>query len=195
MLDELANLMQGVAWSMKQNLSFLLGWLGVLWGIHVVNTALGLRLNVLGIYPRTWHGIFGIIFAPFLHGGFGHLFINSLMLFCLASLLLLSGIEAFYTISIMIIVLCGLLTWLFARRAFHVGASGLVMGYWGYLLITGYTQGDILALLVSGVCFYFFAEMAGNLVPSGPQVSWESHLFGFLAGVGTSFLYASMQVA
>ena len=121
-----------------ENLMFLSPLLIGLWLMQLVNWALDYRLNILGIYPRSWHGLVGIVFSPFLHGGFNHVFFNSVILFVLANFVLLGGRTEFYQVSITIFLLGGFAVWLFGRKAIHIGASGVVMGYLGYLLANSY---------------------------------------------------------
>ena len=87
-----------------QQLPFTLAIIAGLWGLHFINWALGYRLNYLGLYPRTLHGFIGIFFSPFLHGHFNHLFFNSIPLFVLMNLMMITGIPHFYLVSAIIIV-------------------------------------------------------------------------------------------
>ncbi|NKB46918.1 MAG: rhomboid family intramembrane serine protease [Legionellales bacterium] len=173
------------------NMRILLEWLIILWGIHIVNAIVRYRLLILGIYPRKLWGLPGIVFAPFLHGNFGHLFFNSIPLFVLAHFMLISTGSLFYPISGLIIVLGGFGVWLIGRSALHVGASGLIMGYFGFLLTMAYQQQSGLALLLVGVCLYYFGGLVSALVPSSTRESWEGHLLGFLAGVTAALLFLS----
>lgn len=170
----------------KINTPYLLLLIGIIWFLHVVNWLCGYRLNLFGIYPRNLFGFFGIFFSPFLHGDFNHLFFNSLPLFVLASFVLLNGWPTFLCASFIIIFLGGFLVWLFGRRAIHIGASGLVMGYWSYLLINAYQQGGLLAIVLAGVCLYYFGGLVLNLFPKA-RTSWEAHVFGFIAGIVAAF--------
>lgn len=172
----------------QQNMHFLLSFIGLLWGIQIVNAGLGYRLNVLGIYPRHPLGLIGIPFSPFLHGNFTHLFFNSIPLFILANFVLLSGIPQFVCVSLIIIVISGVGTWVFARKGLHVGASGLIMGYFGYLLANAYYQPSIISVILGIVCLYYFGSMLFGLVPTRERVSWEGHLFGFLGGFAAIYL-------
>lgn len=156
--------------------------IAILWGIHVVNFLLGYGLNILGIYPRNIFGLVGIIFAPLLHGSFGHLFANTVPFFILANLLLLYGISNFYAVSLIIIVISGLATWLMGRKAVHIGASSLIMGYWAYLLVHAYQAPGILSIILGFICVYYLGGMIGNVFPTQMRTSWEGHLFGLLAG-------------
>src|SRR5260221_386805 len=122
----------------KANIPFTLTMILGLWVIHFINIILGYRLNILGIYPRHVLGLIGIPCFSFLHGSFNHLFFNSIPLFVLINLVLVEGIQKFFCVSETIILLGGMAVWLFGRRALHIGASCLIMGYWGYLLSHAY---------------------------------------------------------
>lgn len=186
-LQNIAAQFELTATLLKNNMAFILTLIGALYGIHIVNFFLGYRLNIFGIYPRRIWGLLGIVSSPFLHGHFNHLFFNSIPLFILISMVLLYGYETFYCVSIIIILVGGLGTWLFGRRGLHVGASGLIMGYWSYLLFYAYEQSSMLSLALAGVCLYYFSGFIFNLFPLEIKSSWEAHLFGFLGGIGAAF--------
>lgn len=177
----------------QQNLPIILKMLLALWVFNIINwVLLKGRLNVLGIYPRTLHGLFGIFFSPFLHGNFNHLFFNTIPLFLLLDFMLIGGLQQFYAVSLIIIVLSGLAVWLFGRRAIHIGASGLIMGYWGFLLTNAYQHPTANTIVLALVTLYYLGGLVLNLFPSDVKVSFEGHLFGVLAGVASAFLYPSM---
>lgn len=188
MLKELSHALDIIVASLAQNFHFVGGILLLLWGIHLINFALGYRLNVLGIFPRRAHGLIGIVFAPFLHGNVGHLLFNSIPLFFLANFILLQGREAFYCISLVVIVLSGLAIWLFGRRALHIGASAVIMGYFSNALINAYYQGTLVAIIIGALCLYYFAGLFLSLIPTEEKTSWEGHLFGFGAGIAAIYL-------
>lgn len=157
--------------------------LGVLWVIQVFNAASNHALCALGIIPRHPLGLVGICFAPFLHAGFGHLFFNSVPFFLLLTGMLTYGLEQTICATLMITLVGGMGVWIFARKAVHVGASGLVMGYMGFILYNGYYSPSLSSWIVAVVSFYYLGSMLFSLVPSSDGSSWEGHLFGFLAGV------------
>jgi membrane associated rhomboid family serine protease len=119
---------------LQQNLYFTLLLIGLLFAIHIVNWIVGYRLNYFGIFPRKVRGLPGIATSPFLHADFNHLFFNAIPLFVMVSFILLEGMTIFITVTAVIIVIGGSMTWLFGRRGVHIGASGVIMGYWAYLL-------------------------------------------------------------
>lgn len=164
-------------------LLFILG----IWIVHFCNVLLSYRLNLLGIYPRTWHGLPGIVFSPFLHGNYNHLFFNTIPLLLLADFVSLNGWPEFYRVTLSIMILSGAAIWLIGRRALHIGASSLIMGYWGYLLMNVVHQGTVTAVLLALVSIYYFSGLALNLVSFKKGVSWEGHIFGFFAGLATAY--------
>ncbi len=169
---------------------YLMPWLycfAGLWGFNIINWVCGSPLNIFGIYPRHIFGLLGIIFSPVLHKNFNHLFFNSIPLFALGLVILAKGLSLFLEITSLIIILGGFGVWLFARRALHIGASGLVSGYFGYILATAYFNPSGTALLLALVVLYYFGSIFLGIFPQEAKISWESHLFGFLAGIASAF--------
>ncbi len=187
-MENLVNALMQVIHSVQGNLLFLGKMLLLLWGLLLLNAALGYRLNVFGIYPRHPIGLLGIVFSPFLHGSVQHLFFNSIPLFVLAALILVKGQYYFLEVTAMIMILSGALTWLFGRRAFHVGASSVIMGYWGFLLFEAIISRSTLAIVLAALCLYYFASLFTSIFPQEERVSWEGHLFGLLSGIAVAYL-------
>ena len=173
---------------MQKNLPFTVGIIGLLYVVFIVNRLLGNRLLVFGLYPRSLFGLPGIFTGPLLHGNFNHLFFNSIPLFILINFVLLAGYPTFYCVSLLILMLSGIAVWLVGRRSIHIGASGLIMGYWSYLLVNAYRQGTFIPIILGGLCLYYFGGLLLEIVPTKQQTSWEYHLFGFLAGVSAAYL-------
>lgn len=178
--------------ALQNNLSFILMLIGLLYVIHFINWALNYHLNILGVYPRKLLGIPGILFYPLLHSHFNHLFFNSIPFFILASFVLLKGFPIFFCVSLTIILLSGLGIWIIGRRGFHVGASGLIMGYWSYLLLDAYQQKTIVSIAPAIVCVYYFGGFLLHLFPTEIKSSWEAHLFGFLGGLAAAYTCPSL---
>ncbi len=192
-MDNIFNAIDTLANSIKQNAHLTLGIIATLWAVHIVNVLFKHRLNIFGIYPRTWHGLIGIICAPFLHGNVQHLIFNSIPLFLLMNMVLVNGVPIFYAVTLIIVLLSGFAVWLFGRKALHIGASGVVMGYWGYVLINAIEQRTAVTILVAVVGVYYFGGMLLNLLPGDAKSSWESHIFGFLAG-GAAYFILSLHI-
>lgn len=187
-MDNLANSLSYIVAQTKHNLSMVLGILAILWLFNIFNWFTGSHLNNLGIRPRRMSGLIGIIFSPILHGNFNHLFFNSIPLFVLMNFMLFEGVEKFYCASAMIILLSGFGTWLFGRRAIHIGASGVLMGYWGYLIVHAFHKPTMYSIILALITLYYFAGLYINLFPGKKSVSWEGHVIGFFAGLATIYL-------
>lgn len=162
--------------------------LALLWAIQFINVLVGYRLNIFGIWPRKIWGLVGVPFHPFLHGSFEHLFFNSIPLLVLMDFLLLSGMQNFICVSLVVIVLGGIAIWLVGRPGIHLGASSLVMGYWGYLLVNAYQHPSTSTIVLAAVCVYYFGGLLLQLFPTQERVSWEGHICGFVAGLAAVFL-------
>ena len=166
-----------------QQIPLLLGCMALLWSIECVNALLGHRLNRWGILPRTFAGLVGIPLSPFLHGSFAHLILNTVPLVTLGSFVAFYGTRIFLTVSLWIILLSGAALWLFGRSAYHVGASSVLFGYFGYLVARGWYERSITALLVAFLTLVLYGGIVWGVLPTRSYISWEGHLFGLLAGV------------
>ena len=117
--------------------------------IEIVNLLLGRQLNTFGLIPRNTDALIGIITAPFLHGSLLHYTSNIFPLCIFSFLMLQHGLVRFIFVSCFCVLVSGLLVWCFGRSAIHVGASGLIYGYLGYLLLAGWLSGKLKLLLIS----------------------------------------------
>lgn len=164
------------------------GWIlavaiAVMWVAEIVDTFLGGRLDALGIRPREIGGLVGIALAPFLHVGFHHLIANTVPFLVLGWFVLLRETWHFVVVSLAVIVLGGLGVWAFGQTgSVHLGASGLVFGYLGYLMLGGWFERRIGTIVGSIVVAIIYGSLVFGMLPGTPGVSWESHLFGFLGG-------------
>jgi membrane associated rhomboid family serine protease len=154
-----------------------------MWGIEVVNLMTGHHLNQYGIYPRTLRGLMGIPFSPFLHASIAHLAMNTVPLAVLGGLVLANGRAAFLRVTVMIVLGSGIGIWVVGRPAFHVGASTLAFGYFGYLLASGFFKRGLKSFFLALVALVAYGGMFYGLLPTVTTVSWEGHLCGFAAGI------------
>ncbi len=166
--------------------SVILTWLVSLINILLLGNGLG---RLLGIRPRQFQGLLGIVFSPFLHRDLGHLIANTVPFLVLGWLVLLQdGIGSnsdFYAITMTILLVGGLGNWIFGRDAVHLGASGLVFGYIGFLLAGAYIGPTVLTLGFALLVFWMYGNQLWGMLPSSREnaVSWEGHLFGFVGGI------------
>lgn len=164
----------------------------VLWIVHLI-TAVFTDLRQYGIIPRETVGIAGIFTAPFLHGDIYHLIANTTSLFIFGCILALIEPALFFSILVNIMIIGGFATWLFAREANHIGASGVIFGVFGYIVAVGFFRKKLLFILVSIIVIFIYGGMIFQVLPGDPGVSWESHLFGFLAGVFTAHRFSHQK--
>lgn len=169
--------------SIQQEFRGVATFVGSLWVIFLIGSLLPVSLTAWGIVPRTWWGLFGIPLAPFLHLGLGHLVSNTIPLLVLLSLLAGSRTNTWGTVA-EIILLSGGLLWLVGRSAVHVGASGLIYGLIAFLIVSGFREKRIVPLLVAILVGFLYGGtlLSGILPTAGPQVSWDGHLSGAVAG-------------
>lgn len=162
----------------------------LLWTLELVDTLLlAGKLDNFGIRPRTVDGLWGVVAAPFLHAGFGHLLANTLTLWPLGFLAMGRHIADFYRVFLTSMFVGGLGTWLLGRGgSVHVGASGVIFGFLGYLLARGYYERKPGAILISLFTLVAYGGLAWQTLPFfvPAQVSWEGHLFGLVGGVLTA---------
>lgn len=163
---------------------------GVMWAAEILDTAVGGRLDSYGIEPREADGLPGVVTAPFLHAGFGHLIANTTALLVLGFLLAITT-KQFWQTSALLTVLGGFAVWLVGPAGTeHIGASGLVYGIAAYLVARGLLERRIVGVLVAVVVVVLYGGMVLGVLPGQPSVSWQSHLFGALAGVGLAWVAA-----
>lgn len=144
-------------------------------------------LNSFGIIPRTVAGLPGIICAPFLHHDLVHITENSIGLLVLGFFMILLEEKRVYFTLVPVIILGGAGTWLIGRAdSVHLGASGVIFGMLGYLVTAGLFRRDLRSVIISVVVLVLYGGMVFGVLPTIPQVSWESHLCGFIAGIITA---------
>ncbi|XOV79402.1 MAG: rhomboid family intramembrane serine protease [Aestuariibacter sp.] len=177
----------------KQQNLFVLRLFLLMTIIEVVNLLSGRLLNQFALVPRNWDGLWGILIAPFLHGNLWHFSSNILPLCLFSWLAMYYGKRCFWQASLWILITTGILVWLFARDAMHLGASGIVYGYFGFLLLAGFLSGRFRMMLLSLVVGFFYGGLILGVLPVKAYISWESHLFGFIAGLMAAYLFVQKQ--
>ncbi|HEY9810319.1 MAG TPA: rhomboid family intramembrane serine protease [Halomicronema sp.] len=166
--------------------AFILGALvASFWLIEIIDVFLYRgSLNSYGIIPRSPVGLRGIFFAPFLHGNFLHLATNTGPFLILGWLVMVQKTSHFFLVSAITMLVSGLGVWLFgAPYSVHIGASGVIFGYLGFLLFRGYFQRNFSSILLSLLVAFFWGSLIWGVLPSMPRISWEGHLFGFIGGI------------
>ena len=168
---------------MTSSLYLLIGFIGVILVVEVLNNLVDHSLNAYGIVPRTSGGLVGIVLGPLLHGSFIHVHSNAVGLLALGTLAVIRSGSRFPWVALVILIFSGVGVWVIGRSATHVGASGLVFGLFGYLLIKGFLDRSILSVLVAAVVAGVFGwVILSGILPTNDYVSWEGHLCGLAAG-------------
>ncbi|GHD59626.1 rhomboid family intramembrane serine protease [Streptomyces goshikiensis] len=175
----------------------MLGWVALLWLIEVLDLATGHALDAYGIVARDPDSLGGILAAPFLHFGFGHVAANSLPLLVLGFVAALSGIRRFLAVCAVITVADGFAVWLTSpSHSITAGASGLVFGLFGYLVVRGFVERRALGVVVGIVIAALWGTTAlTGILPTDSTVSWQGHLFGLLAGVAAALAFPRRRPA
>ena len=169
---------------LKTQGTILGGFVAVMWIVEIVDIALGGALNAYGIRPHQLIGLRGILFAPFLHGGFGHLIANTIPFFTLGWFVMLQETSDFFIVTAITMLVSGLGTWLIgSTNSVHIGASGIIFGYLGFLLARGYFERNIPSILLSLIVGFLYGGAIWGVLPLQYGVSWEGHLFGFIGGI------------
>lgn len=155
-----------------------------MWVVEILSVGID-SIDSNGIRPRMLDGLDGILWAPFLHSGFPHLISNTIPFAILSGLVLIRGTRRWISASLIIVVLGGLLVWLFAigSNENHIGASGWVFGLFGFLVASAFFERRPLSIGIGLITLFLYGgTILFGFVPR-PGLSWEGHLFGFIAGV------------
>ncbi len=159
----------------------------VLWLVELLDVLVfDDSLERQGIQPRELDGLDGVLWAPFLHDDFAHLAANTLPLMVLAALVMARSVPRWFRVSLVVVLVGGFATWLMARSGNHVGASGVVFGYLGYLLAAGFFERSLRSVALGVLVAVMYGGLLWGVLPTTPGVSFEGHLFGLLAGVAAA---------
>jgi membrane associated rhomboid family serine protease len=175
----------GIKGELKLQASISLGYLALLWALEIADQVVfGGALDAWGVKPRSLVGLRGILFAPFLHGGFAHLLANSGPLLVLGWFVMLRETRDWFVVGAISSIVGGIGIWLIgASNSIHIGASIVVFGFLGHLLARGYFERRLWPILGSVVVGVLYGGALWGVLPGQAGISWEGHLFGFLGGV------------
>ena len=160
-----------------------------LWIIFWIEVKYGYNFNKYGIYPRSLMGLRGIFFSPFIHGDIKHLYHNSIPLFVLLFSLYYFYRKIAFKVFVYGTLFTGILTWIIARKSFHIGASGIIYMLFSFIFFSGIIRKNYRLIAVSLMVIFLYGSMVWYLLPVKEEISWEGHLSGFIVGIIFAFYF------
>ena len=162
--------------------------------IKTVELLFGISFITNGLYPRTVHGLLGIITSPLIHSNIDHMYSNVIPL-----LILGVSIEFFYQESSKKVFLfsylfTGFFVWIFARGSYHVGASGIVYALVSFLFFSGIFKKDKRSITLSLLVIFLYGGLAYGIFPTKEGISWESHLIGGIIGMTIAYILRKKDI-
>jgi len=154
-----------------------------LWLVFWFEVKNGYNFYSFGIYPRTLSGLKGILFSPFIHGDIKHLYHNSAPLFVLLFSLFYFYRGIAWKVFIYGTLLTGMLTWIIARKSYHIGASGIIYFLFSFIFLSGILRKNYRLVAVSLMMIFLYGSMVWYVLPVKESISWEGHLSGFVIGI------------
>jgi len=171
------------------------GMAAVMWLVEIIDLLPHTDLDRWGIRPRQLSGLTGIVTAPFLHDGFGHLIGNTIPFLVLGCIIASSGTQRFIQVTVIVAAVAGLGTWIVGpAHTVHIGASGLVFGYLSYLATRGFFEHHIGQIVIGLIVLFFYGSILWGLFPR-PGISWQGHVFGATGGVVAAWVIHRRRAA
>jgi membrane associated rhomboid family serine protease len=172
-----------------ESLRFPFFFVGLMWIVHIMKLMLGMSLAQFGVLPREIYGLKGIVTGPFIHGDIQHLISNSIPMLMLLTMIFVFYRKVAVKSFVVIYLLTGAAVWLFAHDAFHIGASGVVYGLVSFVFWSGVFRRNIKSIILSLIVIVLYSGYFYGILPNQTGISWESHLFGGLAGILVAYLF------
>ncbi|HUH46565.1 MAG TPA: rhomboid family intramembrane serine protease [Arenibacter sp.] len=154
-----------------------------IWIVYWYEIKFQVNLNHYGIYPRSFKGLRGIVFSPFLHGSVGHLYNNTIPIAMLTAALVYFYREIAFKVLLYGILLSGLITWLIARPSYHIGASGVIYVLATFIFFKGIFSKHYRLVALSLIVVFIYGSLLWYIFPLQEGISWEGHLGGFITGL------------
>ena len=176
----------------KQSFIIALWAVAIIWAVYVLNIIVFFaEFKGLGIRPRETWGLIGIPLSPFLHASWGHLIGNSISLFILTFLIVQFYNKLWIPVTIFSIFFGGFAVWLFAgENTVHIGASGVIFSYIGFLLFSGIFRRSPKAIIIGVIILLMYGgTLLFGVLPQQPGISWQGHMFGAIAGIIAAYMY------
>ncbi len=164
----------------------------LMWAVKVIEIVGEYDFSILGILPRNWSGLPGIILTPFLHGDLSHLMANSVPILVLGSALFYFYRDIAWKIVAFAWLFTGIWVWIGARPSYHIGASGIVYALSAFIFTSGIIRRHTGLMSVALIVVFLYGSLIWGIFPEffpKEPISWESHLFGLVAGVALAVYY------
>ncbi|MCZ6619660.1 MAG: rhomboid family intramembrane serine protease [Gammaproteobacteria bacterium] len=166
----------------KQCVLTMFSCLAFIWAVSLTALTSDDMLLRLALIPRSTDGLIGVLTMPLVHHSLPHLLVNTAPFVVMTTLIVLRGVRYYLVATFSIILLGGILVWFFARPGAHVGASGLLFGYFGFLLVRGLFDRRISSIVIAIAVGISYGGIIWGVLPRDGAISWEAHLFGLAAG-------------
>lgn len=157
--------------------------------VHFVQYVFEISFVSFGVYPRSLKGLIGILTSPLIHGDYNHLFNNSVPLLILGTAIFYFYKKVAFRLVIWIYLMVGVWTWVSARESYHIGASGLIYGLFAFLMVSGFLRKNNRLIALSFFVVMVYGSMVWGIFPIKVNISFEGHLWGFVAGIVLAFFY------
>ena len=171
------------------------GFTVLIWLSEAIDYILPLDMDAWGVHGLAFDGFFpGFVLMPVLHAGFGHLISNTVPIMVLGFLAAVKGLRQFFIATMIILVVCGVGVWATSLGAVTIGASGMIFGYFGYLVARGVFHRSLTDILIAVGVIVFYGSIIWGIFPTDSAVSWQAHLFGFIGGVIAAWVLRRKRV-
>jgi membrane associated rhomboid family serine protease len=165
-----------------------------IWFVYWIEIYFSFNFTKYGIFPRNLNGLKGVLFSPFIHSNTNHLFSNSIPLAVLISSLIYFYRRVYVKVLIYGGLLSGFFTWVIAREAYHIGASGIVYLVFSFVFFSGILKKQYQLVAVSLIVIFLYGSMIWYVLPIKDGISWEGHLSGFIVGLLFAFIYKNKGI-
>lgn len=168
-------------------------FIALMWIVHLFTYITHIDLTTFGILPKHASGLPGILFSPFIHGDWEHLFSNTVPFLVLSALMIFNYRKVAFKSFLFIWLGGGFLLWLTGRENYHIGASGIVYGLAFFVFFSGVFRKNIQAIALSLFVVFLYGSIVWGLFPLDVQISWEGHTMGAICGALSAFYFRNVD--
>lgn len=168
---------------------FPLFFVAMLWGVEIAEYFLPVNFTQFGLYPRRLENLYGIFSFPFIHDDWQHLINNSVPMVLLGIAIFYFYKEVAIKIYLYSILITGLWVWVFARPAYHIGASAMVYSFAAFVFFSGFFKKYYRLIALSLLVVFVYGSLIWGILPIDYRISWEGHLMGGLCGLLLAYFY------